>query len=97
MNTLREKITFAAAALLYLLVHLRGGATAAEMLAGTAVQLLTTLPYCLGFTYILERLISHLHGRRPAWDRLARIFLTIGIFFGFFFGLHEYLEQARQL
>jgi hypothetical protein len=97
MKTLQEKITFAAAAALYLLLHLRGGGTAGEMLAGTVMQLLTTAPYCIGFTWILVRLISYLHqGKKMAWDRVVRIFFTVGIFFAFFFGLHEYTGLAEK-
>uniref|UniRef100_UPI0040562176 hypothetical protein n=1 Tax=Candidatus Electronema sp. TaxID=2698783 RepID=UPI0040562176 len=97
MKTLQEKITFAASVALYLLLHLRGGATAGEMLAGTVMQLLTTAPYCIGFTWIFVRMISYLHhGKKLAWDRVARIFFTVGIFFAFFFGLHEYAGQAEK-
>jgi hypothetical protein len=96
MKTIQEKITLAVAALLYLLFHLRGGADAEQMLTGTLVQLLTTLPYCIGFTFILVRIIQYLHsGQRLPWDRIIRIFFTIGILFGFFFALYEYAEQAQ--
>lgn len=97
MNTLYEKFTFALAAVIYLFFHLRGGRTAGEMLAGTFLQLLTTAPYCIGFTWILTRMISWLHhGKKLAWDRVARIFLAVGIFFGFFFGLYEHAERTEQ-
>lgn len=93
MKTIQEKITFAAAAAVYLFMHLRGGQTIGEMLSGTVMQLLTTAPYAIGFTFILVRIISFLHqGRRLPWDRIARIFFTVGIFFGFFFGLYEHME-----
>jgi hypothetical protein len=96
MKTIQEKITFAFAALLYLLFHLRGGADAGAMLVGTVAQLLTTLPYCLGFTFIAVRVIQYLHqGQQLPWDRIIRIFFTIGIFFGFFFALYEYAEQGQ--
>ncbi len=97
MNTWYEKCTFALAAVIYLFFHLRGGRTAGEMAAGTFLQLLTTAPYCIGFTWILTRVISWLHqGRKLPWDRVARIFLAFGIFFGFFFGLYEHAERAEQ-
>jgi hypothetical protein len=97
MKPLHEKVTFALAALLYLLFHLRGGQNAVEALSGTFIQLLTTLPYCIGFTWITVRVITHLHhGRTLAWDRIARIFFTIGIFFGMFFALYEYTGQTVQ-
>jgi formate hydrogenlyase subunit 3/multisubunit Na+/H+ antiporter MnhD subunit len=96
MKTIQEKITFVFAALLYFLFHLRGGADAGEMLIGTAAQLLTTLPYCIGFTFIAVRIVQYLHhGKKLRWDRIARIFFTIGILFGFFFALYEYAEQGQ--
>jgi len=92
MKTIQEKITFTVAAAVYLLLHLRGGQTTIAMLSGTVMQLLTTAPYAIGFTFILVRIISFLHhGKQLAWDRIARIYFTVGIFFGFFFGLYEYL------
>ncbi len=97
MNTLYEKFTFGLAVVIYLFFHLRGGRTIGEMLAGTFLQLLTTAPYCIGFTWIFTTVISRLHhGKKLAWDRVARIFLAIGIFFGFFFGLYEHAEQSQQ-
>lgn len=97
MNTMYERITFVIAAAVYLVFHLRGGKTLGEMMAGTVMQLLTTAPYCIGFTYILTQIISYLHhGKKLAWDRVARIFFAVGIFFGFFFGLYEHAEQAQQ-
>ncbi|MCI5126557.1 MAG: hypothetical protein D3925_19290, partial [Candidatus Electrothrix sp. AR5] len=35
-------------------------------------------------------------GKRPAWDRIARIFFTIGILFAFYFGLYERNERVLQ-
>ncbi|WP_417910822.1 hypothetical protein [Candidatus Electronema sp. PJ] len=97
MKTMYEKITFVIAAAVYLFFHLRGGKTIGEIMAGTVMQLLTTAPYCIGFTYILTRMISYLHhGRKLAWDRVARIFFAVGIFFGFFFALYEHADQAEK-
>jgi hypothetical protein len=96
MKTIQEKTTFIFSALFYLLFHLRGGATAGAMLAGTVMQLLTTLPYCIGFTFITVRVIQYVqHGKQIPWDRIALVFFTIGIFFGFFFALYEYAEQGQ--
>ena len=97
MKTLREKITFVLVAATYLLFHLHVGASPGAMLAGTAEQLLTTAPYCIGFTYILVVIIRFLHdGKRPAWDRIARIYFTFGIIFGFYFALYDYHDRAQQ-
>ncbi len=60
------------------------------------MQLLTTAPYCIGFTFIAVRIIQYLHhGKKIPWDRIFRIFFAIGIFFGFFFALYEYAEQGQ--
>ena len=97
METLREKITFVLAALVYLVFHLRLSSSLGAMFAGTVEQLLTTAPYCIGFTWILVIIIRALHnGKKPAWDRIVRIYLTIGICFGFYFALYDYSDQAQQ-
>lgn len=97
MQTLREKITFVLTALAYLVFHIRTGPTLGSMISGTVEQLLTTAPYCIGFTFVLVAVIRYMHdGKRPAWDRIARIFFTIGILFAFYFALYEYGDRAEQ-
>lgn len=97
MHTLREKITFVLTALAYLVFHIRTGPTLGAMIAGTVEQLLTTAPYCIGFTFVLVSIIRYMHdGKRPAWDRIARIYFTIGILFAFYFALYEYGDRAHQ-
>ncbi len=97
MQTLREKITFVLTALAYLVFHIRTGPTPGSVIAGTVQQLLTTAPYCIGFTFVLVAVIRYMHdGKRPAWDRIARIFFTIGILFAFYFALYEYGDRAEQ-
>ncbi|MCI5223118.1 MAG: hypothetical protein D3924_10695 [Candidatus Electrothrix sp. AR4] len=97
MKTFREKITFALSAFAYLLFHFKLGPSTGSMIAGTVEQLLTTAPYCVGFTWILVAVIRFLHnGKWPPWDRIARIFFTLGILFGFYFALYEYNNHMRQ-
>ena len=57
MNTLREKITFILTGLAWLIFHIRTGPDIASILSGTFIQIMTTAPYSIGFTYIL--LILH--------------------------------------
>ena len=97
MQTSREKITFVLTALAYLVFHIRTGPTAGAIISGTMEQLLTTAPYCIGFTFVLVSLIRYLHdGKRPAWDRIARIYFTIGILFAFYFALYEYGDRSHK-
>ena len=97
MQTFRERFTLFLTAAAYLLFHLRLGPSAESIVTGTVAQLLTTVPYCIGFTWILVVIIRFLHkGKRLAWDRIARIFFTIGILFAFYFALYERNELVLQ-
>jgi hypothetical protein len=98
MSTVREKITFILTALAYLLFHLRLGADAGAILAGTTYQVLLTAPYALGFTYIVAVVFRRLSGKGwLPWDRLLRVFFTVGILFAFFFALYEHASQGQPL
>lgn len=97
MNTLREKLTLVFSGIAYFLFHLRLGPDAGSIVAGTFAQLLQSLPYTIGFTYLLVLFIRYASGGTwPPWDRIARIFFTFGIILGFFFALYEYAEQGQQ-
>lgn len=100
MKTLREKITFILTALAWFVFHVRTGPDLGSIISGTLVQIMTTAPYSIGFTYIIVYIIRYFTGGvMPPWDRILRIFFTIGMFFAFFFALYEYgdrAEKARQ-
>ncbi|MDH4319280.1 MAG: hypothetical protein OEV64_12875 [Desulfobulbaceae bacterium] len=97
MKSLREKISFIVTGMAYFLFHLRLGSTAAETAIGTAIQILTTLPYTAGFAYLIVIFIRHTaDGQWPPWDRISRIFFTIGMIFGLLFALYERNEQAMK-
>ncbi len=67
------------------------GADFASTLYHTAYQMLLTAPYAVGFTYILVVVFRKFAGKkRIPWDRMLRIFFTLGILFAFFFALYEY-------
>ncbi len=96
METLREKITFILTGLAYLLFHLRMGQDAGAILSGTFGQILLTAPYTIGFTYLAIIFIRYSSGGNwPPWDRIGRIFFTIGILLAFFFALYEYASKEK--
>lgn len=96
MKTLREKLTLFFSAIAYFLFHLRLGPDAGTIVVGTFAQLLQTLPYTIGFTYLLVLFIRYASGGTwPPWDRTARIFFTFGIILAFFFALYEYAEKGQ--
>ena len=99
MKTLYEKITFILTALAYILFHLaispwEGGGYRVDI-DGTVKTLMNTLPFEMGMTYIAITFIRRASGgERPAWDRILRIFFTIGILFGLIYNL--YIMGARE-
>ncbi len=97
MHPFKEKIRFVLTALAYVVFHLRTGPDLGTVVLGTLIQMLTTAPYCIGFTYILVVIFRHYAGGVwPPWDRILRIFFTVGIIFGLFFNLYEIGERAQK-
>jgi hypothetical protein len=62
------------------------------------MALMNTLPYEIGITYLIVVFIRRTTGQRPPWNRILRIFFTVGILFGLIYGLYVRgaLEQERQ-
>ncbi len=98
MKTLKEKITLTLTGLAYLLFHLGKSPETGSIITGTTTALLNTLPYEIGLTYLVIVYIRFAtRGDRPPWDRILRIFFTIGIVFGLIYNLYVRgaLEQQR--
>jgi RsiW-degrading membrane proteinase PrsW (M82 family) len=88
MNTLREKITFLLTASAYLLFHLGKTPSTGSYITGTLTALFTTLPFEAGITCFILYFIRRLSGEWPPWDRILRIFFTVGILFGLVYSLY---------
>ncbi len=96
MKPLFEKISLVLTILAYLVFHLRLGSSIGATVGATFEQLLNTAPYCIGFTWVLVAVLRYMHdGTWPVWDRIVRIFCTIGILFGFYFALYEHGERGH--
>jgi len=100
MKTFREKITFILTAVVYLLFHLGVSPEKASIdVAGTIMALLNTLPYEIGLSYMIIVFIRRTAGGVwPPWDRMLRIFFTVGIIFGLIYNLYVRgaLEQQKE-
>ncbi|WP_456386253.1 hypothetical protein [Desulfolithobacter sp.] len=97
MNTLREKISFVLTALAYVIFHLGWSQDTGSIVQGTIISLLNTLPFEIGFTWVLVVFIRYLSdGQRPPWDRILRIFFTVGILFGLFYNLYVRGAQEQE-
>jgi len=92
MKTLREKVTFILTVLVYLLFHLRLDQNVGIVFKATFQQIYKTAPISIGLTYLVVLFIRHASGGVwPPWDRIFRIFFTLGIIFAFIIALFEYL------
>ena len=61
----------------------------------TMVQLLWTAPFVVGLTIFVVSFMQRSTGERLPWDRIVRIYCTLGIILGFFHALSEYWLKAQ--
>ncbi len=66
-----------------------------DSLTKTMWHLLGVAPYSIGITVIIVSSLQKINGVRPAWNSIARIYLTLGLVIEFFCGLYNYLERAQ--
>ncbi len=91
MSDLRSKITFVASAVLYFLFNLRLGPDLQTTLVATGWQLLQTVPYVAGLTYVIIALLQYMSGgEKLPWDRRLRLFFALGIIAGLLLAIYEY-------
>ncbi|MBT8361591.1 MAG: hypothetical protein HKP41_14385 [Desulfobacterales bacterium] len=91
MKNIREKVTFYASALLYLVFNLRVGTDFQETAVATGWQILQTAPFVAGFTYLIISILQYMgDGSKLPWDRRLRLFFAIGIISGLVYGIWEY-------
>lgn len=57
----------------------------------TMLQVVTVAPLPGGATLILVSFLQRSAEQKMPWDRMARIYLTIGLMVEFLFGVHDYL------
>ena len=91
MGNLPGKVSLYLSAALYLLFNLRLGTDISASTTATLWQIVQTAPYVAGITYLIIALLQYMAGgAKLPWDRRLRLFFTIGILAGLFFGIYEY-------
>jgi len=91
MQNSKEKIRFAASAVLYLLFNLRIGADLQQTVGATFWQILETAPFVAGFTYLIISVLQYMgDGSKLPWDKRLRLFFAIGIMAGLILAIWEY-------
>ena len=92
----KEKISLLLLTSLYLLMTISfvpGSVTGT--LNATLGHLMVTLPYTIGLTIIAVSLVQKIVGQKLLPDRIARIYLTIGLLAEFFYAIYHYAEQGQ--
>jgi hypothetical protein len=96
MHKFKKYISLLLVILAYLLFNLRYTAESfSSSLQSTLIQLLTTAPFVVGLTILVVTFMQRSTGERLPWDRIIRIYCTLGIVIGFFYGLNEYWLSAQ--
>lgn len=96
MNAIKKNISLALVICAYLVFNLRySPGSPAATLKSTMWQLLTTAPFVVGLTILVVSFMQRSTGERLPWDRIARIYCTLGIIIGFFYALNEYWLMAK--
>ncbi len=91
MKNLREKVSFYASGIVYLLFNLRLSSDIPDSLIETFWQIMRTAPYVAGVTWVLISFFQYMaNGEKMPWDRRLRLFFAIGIMVGLFLGIYEY-------
>lgn len=60
----------------------------------TLLQIVTIAPLPGGATLLLVNFLQRSVGQKMPWDRIARIYLTLGVVVEILFGVHDYLGQG---
>lgn len=87
-NGLKGQISFALTGIFYLLFNVSIDPERMSVsLTGTLFHLLGTAPLVAAITFALVVFLNRLAGERLPWNRIIRIYFTIGIIVGFLYGL----------
>ena len=96
MHAIKKNISLVAVIITYLLFNFRYSPESfAYSIKSTLIQLLITSPFVVGLTILVVSFLQKSSGERLPWDRIVRIYCTLGIIIGFFYALNEYWLTAH--
>jgi hypothetical protein len=96
MHTIKKNISLVAVIITYLLFNFRYSPESfAYSIKSTLIQILITSPFVIGLTILVVSFMQRSSGERLPWDRIIRIYCTLGIIIGFFYALSEYWLTAH--
>lgn len=95
MKEFRNRFSLLAVVAVYVLLSLRYfPGNAAKTALETLLQIVSIAPIPAGATLILVNFLQRSAGQKMPWDRMARIYLTIGVMVEILFGVHDYLGKG---
>ena len=96
MSAIKKNVSLSLVICAYLLFNLRfTPESLAVTVKSTLVQILMTAPFVVGLTILVVSFMQRSTGERLPWDRIVRIYCTLGIIIGFFYALNEYWLRAQ--
>jgi hypothetical protein len=96
MHAIKKNISLVAVIITYLLFNFRYSPESfAYSIKSTLIQILITSPFVIGLTILVVSFMQRSSGERLPWDRIIRIYCTLGIIIGFFYALSEYWLTAQ--
>jgi len=96
MSAIKKKISLGLVICGYLLFNLRyAPESLGTTVKSTLMQLLMTAPFVVGLTILVVSFMQRSTGERLPWDRIVRIYCTLGIIIGFFYALNEYWLKGQ--
>jgi hypothetical protein len=96
MHAIKKNISLVAVIITYLLFNFRYSPESfAYSIKSTLIQILITSPFVIGLTILVVSFMQRSSGERLPWDRIVRIYCTLGIIIGFFYALSEYWLTAH--
>jgi hypothetical protein len=96
MHAIKKNISLGAVIIFYLLFNFRySPESVVSSVKSTLVQILLTSPFVVGLTILVVSFMQRSSGERLPWDRIIRIYCTLGIIIGFFYALNEYWLQGQ--
>ena len=96
MSAIKKNVSLSLVICAYLLFNLRYTPESLVVtVKSTLVQILMTAPFVVGLTILVVSFMQRSTGERLPWDRIVRIYCTLGIIIGFFYALNEYWLRAQ--
>lgn len=93
---MKKNISLILVIMAYLLFNLRySNESITATVKSTLIQILTTAPFVVGLTILVVSFMQRSTGEKLPWDRIVRLYCTLGIIIGFFYALNEYWLTAQ--